>query len=327
MELPETVGLLPQLQILTIKSSSNFSSLPRSLPNVKSLTSLDLKVEKLSELPDGIGRLSKLQSVKLVSFWTFVFAALNGLQQISTLPEDFGELSALEILHLSHLQELSHLPDSLGHLLNLRELEISYCDQLQHLPNSLTQLSSLENLRVENCSKLTAVPEGMGDGMCRLRELLLACKGLTRLPASFSRISSLEAIDIGYNKCFEGFNSFTWLRHLSLSSMPNLTSLPASLSRLAITLTLLEVVDCDELKVLPEEIGQLVMLEKLELSNLGGLECLPWSLLKLPRLKDFKVYDCMSLGKSSSMDTLVGGSSGGNNNTSECVETDMLPLP
>ncbi|CAI5469329.1 unnamed protein product [Closterium sp. Yama58-4] len=271
-ELPETVGLLQQLQILTIKSySTNFSSLPRTLPDVSSLTSLDLRVHNLSGLPDGIGRLSKLQTVKLESYSAVPLVA----PRISSLPDDFGQLTALKILHLSYLGELSHLPESLGHLLKLRELEISYCDQLQQLPNSFTQLSSLHILKVEHCPKLTAIPEGLGDGMCHLRELRLVCNGLSPVPGSFSRLSSLEVLHIVYSEflgdCLsESFNSFTRLRHLSLSDIPNLTSLPTSLSRMALTLTSLKVAACEELKALPEEIGQLVMLEKLELSSLDG---------------------------------------------------------
>ncbi|CAI5466952.1 unnamed protein product [Closterium sp. Yama58-4] len=146
--LPETVGLLPQLQLLTIESRDSSSWLPRSLPNLTSLTELNLRVPCVSELPDDIGRLSKLKSMKLVS------SIANRLRGISSLPEDFGRLTALEILRLSELKHLSHLPESFGHLIKLQDLRLQNCEQLRQLPCSFTLLSSLRKLEINNCSSL-----------------------------------------------------------------------------------------------------------------------------------------------------------------------------
>ncbi|CAI7744398.1 unnamed protein product [Closterium sp. NIES-54] len=303
-ELPETVGLLPQLQQLTIDSYSSSSWLPRSLPNVSTLTELNFTQPGGVELPDGIGQLSKLKSIKLASFVTAVHHP-----RPSSLPRDFGQLSALEILILSDLTQLSHLPDS------------------------FTMLSSLQKLEIRGCSRLTALPEGTRDGLHHLRKLTLSHIAITHLPASFFHLSSLQAVDLCGLQCLrdcllEGFSSFSHLRDLSLTLIPHLTSLPASLSPLALSLTSLTVQDCSELKSLPEEIGQLQMLEKLELSKLDGLESIPRSLLKLPRLRELGVSHCKSLG-GRRVDPLVGGrsncSSSSSNNNLECVEVEVLP--
>ncbi|CAI5952640.1 unnamed protein product [Closterium sp. NIES-64] len=297
-ELPETVGLLPQLQLLTIESEDSSSWLPASLPDVSSLTELDLCQTSVLDLPDGIGRLSKLKSIKLRSLEG------NYPEGLSSLPEDFGQLTGLEILHLTNLTHLSHLPDS------------------------FTLLSSLQTLEISDCSRVTALPEGMGDGLHHLQKLILSRIPITHLPSSF-RLSSLVAIELNGAQCLrgcllEGFGNFSHLRTLSLNDIPNLTSLPSSLSRLALSLTSLTVDSCRKLRALPEEIGQLEMLEKLQLSKLHSLESIPRSLLKLPRLRELEI-NCKSLGGSSAVDTLVGGRSNCSSSNVESVEEEVLP--
>ncbi|CAI7890200.1 unnamed protein product [Closterium sp. NIES-53] len=161
---------------------------------------------------------------------------------------------------------------------------------------------------------LTAIPDAIEDGLRHLRELILHHIPITHLPASFFRLSSLEKVDLKGLECLrgclpEGFGSFTHLRELSLSSIPGFTSLPASLSRLGLTLTSLTIESCNELKALPTELGRLEMLEEVHLSHLDSLESIPRLLLKLPRLRELDVSSCKKLGRRSIVAALVGGTS------------------
>jgi len=59
-------------------------------------------------------------------------------EMLTTLPDNFGELTRLEHLFVSHNQ-LTTLPDSLGQLTQLREFDVS-SNQLEALPESIIDI-------------------------------------------------------------------------------------------------------------------------------------------------------------------------------------------
>jgi hypothetical protein len=120
------------------------------------LRHLDLRgCEQLSSLPESIGQLSALRHLDI-----------SGCSQLSSLPESIGQLSALQSLDLSWLSQLSSLPESIGQLSTLQHLDLSGCSRLSSLPESICQLSALQSLDVHG-SALAYFGQAQGEGSFR----------------------------------------------------------------------------------------------------------------------------------------------------------------
>ena len=115
----------------------------------------------LTELPESLGQLTRLQSLKLSG------------NQLLTLPESLGQLSRLRLLDLSH-NRLTTLPESLGELKQLQQLYLTH-------------------------NQLTSLPESLGE-LKQLQQLYLAHNQLTSLPASLSQLTHLSWFQIGHNQ-------------------------------------------------------------------------------------------------------------------------------
>ncbi|CAI5466794.1 unnamed protein product [Closterium sp. Yama58-4] len=309
-DLPASLGNLQRLRLLSVINCCDIHSLPDSLSHLTSLTDLILLDLTLDRLPHGVGQLPCLSMLNLDVGDLFLLPpsaclaaslkelSLENSSALRSLPEEFGQLTALESLGLGKLSQLASLPASFGNLTSLAELEIVNCSLLTQLPDSLTRLSSLELLEIRYCCNLTELPQGMGDGLRSLRELkLVECTALTLLPPSLSNLSSLETLEIRdalnlHGTLPGGFARSTSLKKLALSFLPHL---PASLPAIARTLTSLELLSCNQITALPEEIGHLGALEKLRLSKLPDLKSLPRSLCRLQRLKFLEVNSCSAL--------------------------------
>ncbi|CAI5460433.1 unnamed protein product [Closterium sp. Yama58-4] len=310
--LPSSLGQLQRLRLLSVIGCNDMIALPDSLSHLPSLTELILLDLTLDRLPHGVGRLPCLRTLNLDVGDLFLLPPsvylATALKHLSfeyssapqSLPEEFGQLTALETLSLVKLSQLTSLPASFGDLTSLKQLKIAECGQLAQLPDSISRLSSLELLEIFYCCYLTELPQGMGDGLRSLRGLkLLECKALICLPPSFSSLS-LETLKIRRATSLHGtlpggLARSTSLKKLSLSSLPHLTALPASLPATARNLTKLVLLSCKQIKALPEEIGRLGTLEKLRLSELPDLKSLPRSLCQLQRLKYLEVSSCSTL--------------------------------
>ena len=100
------------------------------------ITYLDLSNKGLTEIPESIGKLEKLERLHLND------------NKLSSLPESIGNLVRLYELTLNNNQ-LSSLPESIGNLTSLYDLKLrnNRFSDASSLPNSignLTQLSSIE---------------------------------------------------------------------------------------------------------------------------------------------------------------------------------------
>ena len=201
--------------------------------------------EKLTELPEALGQLTRLQKLNL------------SRNQLTSLPESLGRLTQLETLNLSR-NHLTSLPESLGQLGQLRALHLSD-NQLTTLGESLGRLANLQTLNLDG-NQLTSLPESLGQ-LTVLQNLHLSYNQLTALPESLGQLTHLQTLNLSYNQ---------------------LTSLPESLGQLTRLQTL--TVECSKLKSLPESVGQLVQLKELNLHD-SELLSLPVSLANLTRLE------------------------------------------
>ena len=110
---------------------------------VLSIKEIDLQNKKLVELPDNIGNLYNLASLKL------------GLNQLRQIPLSIGKLSQLKNLEL-WCNQLTNLPSSIGNVQQLQTLLV-FSNRLSELPNTLGNLIHLHTLHL-NLNEFSRFP-------------------------------------------------------------------------------------------------------------------------------------------------------------------------
>jgi hypothetical protein len=234
-------------------------------------------------------------------------------QALKALPEWLGELKNLQKLDLSDCSGLTALPESMDRLTGLQELNLRDCKGLTALPESMGSLTGLQRLNLYKCSALTALPESMGilTGLQELdlRELNLSMR--LQLAAESSQLSvashgntatvanvSVVKADLSEHKTLlevpEELRRFKeHLQELKVKSQA-LKALPEWLGELK-NLQKLDLSYCSGLTALPESMGRLTGLQKLDLSWCRGLTALPESIGSLPGLQDLDLSSCSRL--------------------------------
>lgn len=109
---------------------------------------------------------------------------------LTGLPESFGKMNKLKLLHLSDNQ-LSHMPNSIGMLSQLTHL-CARRNRLTVLPDSIGQLVQLSSLALNN-NQLTVLPESIGQ-LKNLQRLNLSGNQLKELPESLRNLKLLKEL-------------------------------------------------------------------------------------------------------------------------------------
>ncbi|KAL2458092.1 putative LRR receptor-like serine/threonine-protein kinase [Forsythia ovata] len=163
--IPEWLGQrLSNLQILDLRSSSIYGSIPSSFGGLSGLRSLYLSDNSLTGLiPAALGSLSSLSILDLsrnrftgrIPSDISALGNLTGLDLSSNylsggIPFGFGSLSSLKFLNLSNNSLGSSIPAQLGNLSQLAVLDLGYNSFLGSLPEDLTRLRSLQRLLIGN---------------------------------------------------------------------------------------------------------------------------------------------------------------------------------
>lgn len=164
-------------------------------------------VDSFVQLNAGSRDISDITGIEILTNLEYLDLGYN---QITTLPDNIGNLSNLNHLDLSSNQ-LTTLPESIGNLSNLNHLMLAN-NKLTKLPDNLGNLSALSSLFVfEN--QLTALPESIGN-LSNLIELNVSSNQLTSFPNSISQLSNLLAMDNWSNLLPTDFadtlNTFGW---------------------------------------------------------------------------------------------------------------------
>ncbi|KAJ9553689.1 hypothetical protein OSB04_017734 [Centaurea solstitialis] len=191
--LPDSIGLLCNLNELQLKFCPNLVALPK----------LHFGGTPIKHLPDSIGL---LKNITIISghensrsmgtkshFPSFRSLALpRSLNATSFLPPSVSGLRSLSKLELSccSLSD-GDIPDDLGGLFSLRVLDLrknGFC----MLPTSLGQLTSLEELFLSRCWKLKSILEFPPN----LRLLIASdCRSLENIP-DLSNMKFLKCLDL-----------------------------------------------------------------------------------------------------------------------------------
>lgn len=225
--------------------------------------------------------LSKLEIIKCPNL--LCLPCLPSLKDLYILGECSQELlssihksRSLENMWLEHNEELTCFPDGmLTNLTSLKKLVIRGHSKLEVLPTEITNLSALRVLHISDCESLKSLTNEVLQGLHSLVILELVRCPKFILSAGFRYLTCLEELAIGnFSEVEEGLHEalqhMTSLQSLSLSELPNLTSLP----------------DC---------FGNLGSLHSLQISACPNLTCLPTTIQCLNALKVLNICGCPEL--------------------------------
>ncbi|XP_034048319.1 E3 ubiquitin-protein ligase LRSAM1 isoform X2 [Thalassophryne amazonica] len=126
-----------QKKVLILHSNELKSLLPKEcdIISLATLKVLDVHENKLTSLPEDIGRLSSLQILNVEK------------NRLKDLPHSIGELRLLQTLNLKG-NCLTELPSSVGSLSSLRTLDLSD-NNITQLPKSLAHIRTLESFTLD----------------------------------------------------------------------------------------------------------------------------------------------------------------------------------
>jgi len=130
---------------IEVYSNPEIKELPARIADFKKLTRLAVRT-RLSSIAPELVRCTHLESLDLSA------------NELEALPEDIGQLQALQALNVEWNRMLAKLPNSLCALRKLRELSLGHT-QITELPANFGNLVELHYLSLHGCHKLLELPE------------------------------------------------------------------------------------------------------------------------------------------------------------------------
>ncbi|PKI53252.1 hypothetical protein CRG98_026384 [Punica granatum] len=146
------------------------------------LVELDLSFTGITELPNSIACLKKLERLSLM-----------GCLKIKKLPDPLGDLRSLIELDISSAH-LIELPDSIGNLEELKVIRMEGC-RVRKLPKSVGMMKKLEELHADSSSLEGEMPIEIGM-LSAMRILDLSSTNICLLPSTTSQLSSLQILKL-----------------------------------------------------------------------------------------------------------------------------------
>ncbi len=165
----------------------------------------DMRIN-LSDL--GLTGIPEESIKKLLEFPDLFYLSLSN-NNITTLPESFGNLKTLEVLYLFN-NNFSEFPSTILQLENLKKLNMRY-NGLTALPDTIDHLKNLEMLFVCD-NNLTALPTGLSK-MRKLTYLSVMNNQIPVLPHFIGRLLGADRGGVYLHdneflpEHFSGFNS------------------------------------------------------------------------------------------------------------------------
>ena len=203
----------------------------------------------------------------------------NGL--IGQLPDELGDLTALEELRLTDNALGGTIPAALGNLTNLRELYCDNCGFTGAIPAALGDLSNLTELSFQSNVFTGTIPAALG-GLTKLEELRLTGSQLTGpIPAALGNLTKLKNLTLLSNRLNGSIPGW-------LGSFSELTSLNLSHNK--------DTADDPPQYVgftgpIPPALGDLDNLENLDLKSNSLTGPIPPALGDLDNLKNLELQD------------------------------------
>ncbi len=281
---------------LSGRHGKKLTELPESLSQLTRLQSLRLFNNELTALPESMSALTDLRWLDLsgnkLTFLPRFLGNLRNLRrlnlfsnQLTLIPAWLGELTELEDLATGN-NPISSLPDSLAGCRKLMRLDLGDLaggSPLYQLPTVIRSFNVLEDLIAHSC-ELSTLPEWLSV-LVNLKSLKIADNRITELPEWLGRLRQLESLELSGNQLSvlpEWLGRLTRLEFLNLSGN-QLSVLPESLGQLN-SLSWLNL-SHNKFISLPKSLDQLKTLRSLHLSN-NELSELPESLVQLEHLEN-----------------------------------------
>ncbi|KAH9289651.1 hypothetical protein KI387_033768 [Taxus chinensis] len=182
ISIPPSIGLLKQLEKMTLKATIRLQSLPLEFCELKALKHLELShCEGLTSLPDHFGQLINLQHIDL-----------SCCQTLSQLPLSFCQLRKLKILDLRDCKNLVIEPNIFGDITTIEELNFEGCEKLRQVPIHLVCQRSMKKLNLLG-TNLQEIPENI-DQLEKLEHLTIESPFLRSVPSSLGNLRYLNLL-------------------------------------------------------------------------------------------------------------------------------------
>ncbi|XP_043687747.1 disease resistance protein RUN1-like [Telopea speciosissima] len=240
------VGQLEKLEKLELSSCLELVRLPISMRRMRSLSYFDMTNTKIVKLPDDFSELSSLELESLLELSsTLTRLELKNCRSLQII-SDLSHLECLKELSLNDCHSL--LPD-LSNLKRLRILDLKHDENLEEI-HGFEGTESLEELSFQGCHKLRKLPD-----LSNLKSLSVldvsGCKNLEEIHG-LEGTKSLKELDVeGCDKLRELLNLSNLKRlvtlHIKCVSLQNIDDLKGTES-----LEELTVGDCHKLTELPD---------------------------------------------------------------------------
>ena len=286
--LPSSICELKSLTTLSCSGCSRLKSFPEIPPKgLENLRKLQLDETAIQELPSSIRNLKGLQYLNLAycsnllslpeticHLKSLAFLSCQGCSQLKSFPEIREVMENLRKLHLDGTA-IQELPSSIQSLKGLQYLNLAYCRDLLSLPETICYLKSLAFLSCQGCSQLKSFPE-IREVMENLRELYLDGTAIEELPTSIRSLKGLQRLTLSYCK--------------------NLVNLLDSIFNLRF-LNYLNVNLCSKLDKFPLNLGNLQCLESLQVAGFDSnhFSSIPAGIIQLSKLRILNLSHCQKL--------------------------------
>ncbi|KAG0563344.1 hypothetical protein KC19_8G023000 [Ceratodon purpureus] len=251
--LPDSIGLLRDLEHLNLLGCERLVTLPDAVVGLASLKTLTLNhCKSLQQLPEELGKLTSLETLRLL-----------GCSCLSNLPASIGGLKMLKTLDAERTG-IKDLQARFGLLTSLTHLSMS---GVRSVPGSFQGLQALTSLHLDCAS---ADMGGLG-ALTALKDLVLRShKTITALPKSFGNLKWLVSLVMSF--CLELLTVEALpegLERLQLRECPKLTEIP-SLAGMK-SLVYLDLYDCKRLRHV-HGLECLIFLEYLNVSGCTAID-------------------------------------------------------
>ncbi|KAJ0768828.1 putative protein kinase RLK-Pelle-LRR-XI-1 family [Helianthus annuus] len=211
--IPEQIGLLSNLNFLSLRENQLTANLPISLTNLTHLKYLDLSYNNFSgNLPVWLTKLSHLENlflhdnnfsgelpVSLANLTHLEYLYLYDNNFSGELPVSLANLTHIEVLYLSNNKLTGPIPPSYGSMLSLRVLDLSTNQLNASIPNQITHLQNLYELNLGDNNFDGPIPSNSSN-LGQLKFLNLGMNSITGpIPPDIANLINLQQLDLNHN--------------------------------------------------------------------------------------------------------------------------------